>query len=92
MKLMLAPMNSPQHRIDSLVEWFHQNYEDPVNHLPYISSEGGYQWIFGPPCDAREALSENFPEEPEEIILAAVKKIESDGIVDWVSLASLPGN
>ena len=82
----------PRHRINSLVEWFHQNYDDPVNHLPHISSEGGYQWIFGPPCEAYDALSENFPEEPEEIILAAVKEIESDGLYEWVSLANFPEN
>ena len=83
---------SPRHRIDSLVEWFHQNYDDPVNHLFYDRSEGGYQWIFGPPCEANEELSGNFPEEPEEIILAAVKEIESDGLYEWVSLADFPEN
>ena len=78
-----------RHQIDSLVKWFHENYEDPAHHLPYISSEGGYQWIFGPPCNAHEALSGSFPEESEEIILAAVKEIESDGLYEWVSRASI---
>ena len=72
-----------QERIDSLVEWFHENYEDPVHRLPYNSKEGGYQWIYGGPYDANEELTGRFPEESEEIIEAAVKEIESDGIFDW---------
>lgn len=72
-----------QERIDSLVEWFHENYEDPAHRVPHDSGEGGYQWIYGGPYDAKEELTGRFPEEPEEIIEAAVEEIESDGLFDW---------
>ena len=37
-------------------QWFRSNFTDPANRLPYISAEGGYQWIYGGPYDAREEL------------------------------------
>ncbi|MEP2758942.1 MULTISPECIES: hypothetical protein [Alphaproteobacteria] len=72
-----------QARIDALVEWFHEHYEDPAHRLPYESAEGGYQWIYGGPYDAQEALSDNFQDEPEDIIEAAVEEIESEGQLEW---------
>lgn len=70
-----------------MVEWFHERYEDPAQRLPYISKEGGYQWIYGGPYDAREVLADNFPKESEEIIEAAVEEIESDGLTDWAPVS-----
>ena len=64
-----------QAQIDALVEWFFERYEDPAQRLPYISAEGGYQWIYGGPYDAREELAENFPDLPDDVIEAAVKVI-----------------
>lgn len=77
-----------QAQIDALVEWFFERYEDPAQRLPYISAEGGYQWIYGGPYDAREELAENFPDLPDDIIGAAVDEIESDGLTDWAPVAS----
>jgi hypothetical protein len=39
--------------------WFGQNFMDP-NELPYDSGEGGYQWIWGPPSDPKDALEGEF--------------------------------
>src|SRR6476619_479716 len=36
--------------------WFFGLYEDPIESCPYDSGEGGYQWIFGGPYTAEEAL------------------------------------
>ena len=77
-----------QAQIDALVEWFFERYEDPAQRLPYISAEGGYQWIYGGPYDAREELAENFPDLPDDVIEAAVDEIESDGLTDWAPVAS----
>lgn len=74
-----------QAEIDTMVEWFHQNYEDPANRLPYESAEGGYQWINGGPYDAREEIEGQFPNVAEDLIEAAVEEVESDGISDWAS-------
>ncbi len=75
-----------QDRIDELVEWFKENYDTPENRLPHESKEGGYQWIYGGPCDARQELEDKFSKVPEEIIEAAVEEIESDGTVDWTPI------
>jgi hypothetical protein len=40
-------------------EWFFTNFSDP-NDLPYDSSEGGYQWIWGGPYDASDELHDEF--------------------------------
>jgi hypothetical protein len=39
--------------------WFGENFSDP-NILPYNSAEGGFQWIWGGPYDAREELEDEF--------------------------------
>lgn len=77
-----------QARIDALVGWFFERYEDPANRLPYASAEGGYQWIYGGPYDAREQLGDNFPDEPDDIVEAAVDEIESEGLTDWAPASS----
>lgn len=74
-------------RIEALIEWFHSNYEDPANRLPYESGEGGYQWIYGGPYDAREELEGQFPNEDEDIIDAAVEEIEADGLLEWAPVS-----
>lgn len=49
--------------------WFHANYEDPVENTPYESAEGGYQYIWGGPYDAREQLENEFSGVvPDELI------------------------
>lgn len=72
-----------QRRIDEMVEWFFENFEDPAHRLPYITREGGYQWIYGGPYHAQEELADNFSAEREDIIQAAVDEIQSDGTFDW---------
>lgn len=74
-------------RIDRLVTWFHEHYEDPAERLPYESREGGYQWIWGGPYDAHEELSAEFPDEGEAIIEAAVAEIEADGLFEWAPVS-----
>ncbi len=75
-----------QDRIDGMVEWFKENFEDPAESVTYVSSEGGYQWQNDGPCDAREELENKFPDEHEEFIESAVEEIESDGTVDWTPI------
>ena len=72
-----------QARIDAMVEWFHERFEDPAQETPYNGREGGYQYIHGGPFDAREELEANFPNEAEDLIVIAVDEIESDGLTEW---------
>ena len=39
--------------------WFYEHFESPDT-LPYDSSEGGYQWIWGGPYDPRQELEGEF--------------------------------
>lgn len=72
---------------DMLVAWFTSRYEDPAQETPYNGREGGYQYIFGGPYDAREELSENFSEiVSDEVIEAAVEEVESDGTSEWAPI------
>jgi hypothetical protein len=81
-----------EQKLELMIEWFHQNYEDPANSVPYESAEGGYQWIFGGPYEARDALDGKFGDiVPEKFIEEAVQDIESDGIVDWARIQK-PGD
>jgi len=66
-----------------MVAWFRENYEDAAERTPYESAEGGYQYIWGGPIDAREELDEKFPSASEAALNAAVEEIEADGD-EWV--------
>ncbi|MGU9963888.1 MAG: hypothetical protein ACNYPD_07300 [Candidatus Halichondribacter symbioticus] len=80
--------NTRKIKTDAMVEWFHKNYEDPNNELPYDKDgEYGFAWVYGGPCDASEELQDNFPDEDYDIIEAAVEKIQSDGMVAWSPIA-----
>jgi hypothetical protein len=50
---------SEARQIEVMRSWFYQNFSDPIE-LPYNSAEGGYQWIWGGPFDAREELESEF--------------------------------
>ncbi|WP_127519948.1 hypothetical protein [Mesorhizobium sp. Z1-4] len=51
--------------------------------LPYQSREGGYQWIYGGPISADDAIQDEFSEVSDwETMQVAVNEIQSDGF-DW---------
>ena len=77
-----------ENRIQEMVDWFFENYQDPANSLPYESAEGGYIWIDGGPYDASEQIGDNFSGEDQALIDAAVERVQSDGLFDW---ARIPG-
>ena len=71
-------------QIEVMKAWFYENFEDPAEQTPYVSAEGGYQWIWGGPFDASEVLSSEFGEHvPEEVIEAVVAEVQADGLYDW---------
>lgn len=72
--------NNNQNIVQTLVDWFIQNYEDPAEGVPY---EGEYIYIFGGPYDAKEELFDQFPNVSENIIQQAVNIIHLNG-TDWV--------
>ncbi len=73
-----------------MIEWFHQHFEDPAVRLPYESAEGGYQWIWGGPYNAREELHSKFSDlVSEDLITEVADEIESDGLTDWAPASSV---
>lgn len=67
-----------------MLQWFHENFEDPAVRTPYESAEGGYQWIWGGPHDAREELSSQFHGLVSEALIEEVaEEIERDGLTEW---------
>lgn len=71
-------------RVEAIVDWFHENFEDPAQETPYDGREGGYQYIWGGPYEATDELNDAFDyEEYGAEIEAAVGEIESDGLTDW---------
>lgn len=68
--------------LENLVEWFLENYKDPVHGVPWV--DGEYYYVYGGPYHSDEELFEHFPDVDENIIIAASEKIDSDGTIDWV--------
>lgn len=79
------PVNELLRFLSSLimVDWFFEHYENPAHGVPYESREGGYQYVFGGPYDAREELQESFPYAAPEDIEEAVEAIERESL-EWV--------
>ena len=55
--------------VKEIKNWFFEHYEDPANSLPYISKEGGYQWIHGGPEDTADVIYNQFLQQYNENIL-----------------------
>lgn len=70
--------------VEKIKDWFFENFEDPVHSTPYISAEGGYQYIWGGPYSARDIIENIFADAAsQELIDAAIEELESEGW-DWV--------
>lgn len=71
-------------RVEAMVAWFMENFEDPAEITPYESAEGGYQWIWGGPHDPAEELYDAFGDAAtDEDVQAAADEIRSDGLYEW---------
>jgi hypothetical protein len=68
---------------EAIIDWFHENYEDPAENTPFESAEGGYQWIWGGPYDAREELETYFGDKvPEKVLEEVVRRPERNSL-EW---------
>lgn len=74
----LEGMNTEE-RIDAMMEWFFENFEDPANETPYNSREGGYLYIHGGPFEAADYIYNAFPDATEEEQQSAIDQIEAQG-------------
>jgi hypothetical protein len=70
--------------VEKIKDWFLENFEDPVHSTPYISAEGGYQYIWGGPYNTKDIVENIFADSAsQELIDAALEEIESESDV-WV--------
>jgi hypothetical protein len=67
-----------------MVQWFHQNFEDPAQRTSYVTAEGGYLWNHGGPYDAREQLFDMFGDiVSEKLIEEVAEEVEAEGLSEW---------
>lgn len=69
--------------VDRMVEWFHENFKDPADGVPFNSREGGYMYVNGGPYDALEVLSERFPNALEDELEDATELLTYES-TEWV--------
>ena len=46
--------------LDTMIDWFRGEFENPAEHVPYDSREGGYQYVNGS-YEPEDVLTEQFP-------------------------------
>ena len=70
---------------EAMRQWFGSNFEDPVHHTSYMSSEGGYLWNHGGPYDAKDELFDKFGSiVPEAFIDELVTELQDEnGVYEW---------
>lgn len=67
---------------ERMIQWFHENFEDPSNSTP--RDDGEFIWIWGGPYDARDELYSKFDGVASEALLEEVaEEVEREGITDW---------
>jgi hypothetical protein len=70
-------------QLETMKRWFYENYEDPVHNCPYISDEGGYQYIYGGPSEAREELSGEFSGTVNDEVIEELADDLDDECSEW---------
>ncbi len=83
----LAPLSTPpslddldgEARVEAMVNWFYENFEDPVHETSYNGREGGYLYLHGGPYEAADYIPDAFPDATEEEHTEAIDQIEADG-------------
>lgn len=89
--LELGPLTAPpdlegldqEERVAAMRDWFFDNFEDPAEHTPHDSGEGGYQYIWGGPYDALDEIGSAFPDADQQDIEEAVEQVQATGTYDW---------
>jgi hypothetical protein len=68
--------------LEVITEWFHSNFEEPVQATPRL--DGEYLYIWGGPYDARDEISDAFGDQVSEAVIdAAVNAVQAGDVLDW---------
>ena len=77
----------PEHQVIAMREWFLSRYCDPAIETPYISREGGYQYIHGGPYSPSEELYGRFAGIVSDAVIAeVVHELEMDVGQEWAPI------
>jgi hypothetical protein len=69
-------------QLEVMRHWFYSNFENPVEHCPYESAEGGYQYVYGGPYEPQEELEGKFAGTvPDELIAELTDELTD---VSWL--------
>lgn len=72
-----------RYSVDQIYDWFMDNYEDPANGVPYMSSEGGYIYWNGGPYEPDDVIQSEYPNIDQETLDEVLDRIYADGY-EWV--------
>lgn len=79
---------SDEKAVEAIKGWFYENFEDPVHSTPYVSAEGGYQYIWGGPYETGDVVENVFADTASEaVIAAAIDELEYETDT-WVPSSS----
>jgi hypothetical protein len=70
-------------QFDVMETWFRERFEDPAERTPYDSGEGGFQWIWGGPHDARYELHGRFDGIVVDSLIDELASDLTDENVEW---------
>lgn len=74
-------------KLELMIQWFLERYEDPAHGTPYNGREGGYLYVHGGPYHAKGQLFSEFADLTSEALIdQAAESIEDDGIYDWAPI------
>jgi hypothetical protein len=75
--------------IEQMVDWFHEQFEDPANDTPWDGEDKQYVFMWGGPFEAGDVVGSQFSSEfKSDWVEAAVEQIEKDGIYEWAPTSS----
>jgi len=78
----------PEHQTIAMREWFLSRYCDPAIETPYISREGGYQYVNGGPYSPSEELYDRFSGKvPDDLIEEVVDEMEMEVGHEWAPIS-----
>jgi len=78
-----------EQQLETMEAWFRTRYEDPAEHMPYESREGGYLWIWGGPYDAEDELRSEFEGTVPEDVIEELASTLSDECPEWAPIERL---
>jgi hypothetical protein len=81
----------PSDQRELMIQWFHQNFEDPANETPWDGETKEYVYVWGGPYNAGDQIWDQFADlVPESLINEVVADIQSDGTYDWAPSPNSP--